>query len=741
MTAAPRRGHRQSRRPPTASRFGRIGLAVALLAVPCAANARPRVGIALSGGGARGVAHIGVLRVLEELHVPIDVVAGTSMGSIVGGLYASGMTPEEIESALLAVDWDDALRDKPPRDQLSFRRKNDDLRYVPDFEVGVGRGGLLYPTGLRSGQKLGFLLRRLALPARATTDFDELPTPFRAVATDIASGEPVVLGSGDLARALRASMAIPSAFSAVEIDGRLLVDGGISNNLPVDVVRAMGADVVIAVDIGDPMLTTEEVRDSLFKILEQTVGMITRANMKSRLAEADLVITPEVAGFAMLGFDRSAEILERGVDKARAMAGDLATLAIPEAEYREWQAARRRTVPPLPIVSEVRFEGNERVDRRVLEALARVAPGTTLDLDAVESDLGRLFGLGDFEAVDFDLADADAGTTAVVYRLREKPWGPSYLRAGLEMNLDTEGRNDLGALARLAMTRLNRRGAEWTTDFKIGGDRYVRSEVYLPLTFQTGWFATAGGSYENRLSPIFEDGRHLANVEVRDSAVGAGLGYTFGDKGEARLAVVRRWVHGHTSTGEPPAEFTPFLGRTVDAGGVVLSGIVDRLDNARIPRRGGLARLDAFQSLEALGAESEYTKVRLRLNRYFTRGRHTAFGSFEGGASPGGELPLFDEHVFGGFFSLSGFAQRELRGQSFAVARLGYLHRFGKRLYAGGYVEAAHADLTTSDVVRNPILAATAVAASDTPVGPVYLGFGDADGGRPTLYLLFGRGF
>src|SRR3954465_12124375 len=433
------------------------GLLLLLAAAPAGAGERPKIGIAFSGGGARGVAHIGVLKVFEELRIPGDYIAGTSMGSIIGGLYASGMTPDEIERAMLAVDWNDALQDRPSRELLSFRRKDEDLRYVPDLELGVGRGGLRYPTGLRSGQKLGFLLRRLTLPVRPVSDFDALPIPFRAVATDISNGEMVVLRQGDLARALRASMAIPSAFSAVEIDGRLLVDGGISNNIPVDVVRSMGADVVIAIGIGEPLLTTEQVRSSLFSILSQTIGMITRANMKPRREQADLVIAPDVGGFGTLAFDRSPEILQRGADKARAMAAGLARFSVSEEEYRRWREARRLAAAPPPAVTAVRFEGETRVDPRVLPNLVRLAPGQQLDMEVVEADLGRIFGLGDFEAVDFDLAEEPGGGAVAIYRVHDKSWGPNYLRAGLLLDTDADGRNDFGVLAKLTATRLNRR--------------------------------------------------------------------------------------------------------------------------------------------------------------------------------------------------------------------------------------------------------------------------------------------
>jgi len=359
----------------------------------------------------------------------------------------------------------------------------------------------------------------------------------------------------------------------------------------------------------------------------------------------------------------------------------------------------------------------------------------------VEEDLGRIFGLGDFEAVDFDLAGDPGGGAVAVFRLHDKTWGPNYLRFGLELNAEAAGRNDLGVLAKLNATRLNRRGAEWTTALQIGGDRSIESELYQPFTFKTGWFAAARAGYENRLTGIFENGQKLADLEVREGRIGADLGYTFGEYGEARLGVLRRWVTARTEAGTLPPEAEPFLDRTIDLGGVQLSAVVDRLDDAKIPHRGGLFRLNAFHSLSALGAEAEYTKVDLDLSRFFTRGRHTVFGMLDGGFSPGSDLPAFDEFTLGGFLSLSGFADKELRGQSFGVARLGYLHRLGRILYVGGYFEAGRVAEVSSDLVSNPILALTAVAACDTPIGPAYLGFGKAEDGERQIYFLFGRSF
>jgi NTE family protein len=733
----------------SARRRSALGLgAAAILALVSAsafaavdpAATRPKIGIAFSGGGAKGCAHVGVLRVLEELGVPVDYAAGTSMGSIIGGLYAAGRTPDELERLMLEIDWADALTDKPGREQLAFRRKDDDLRYLPDIELGLGRGGLRWPTGLRSGQKLNFLLRHLTLPVRTVNDFDQLPIPFRAVATDIGNGQMVVLDRGDLARALRASMAIPTVFSAVEYEGRLLVDGGVTNNVPVDVVRAMGADVVIAIDIGSPLTGEEEVGRSYLKILGQTLGLITRANMAPRLASADVVIVPDVASYGTLEFDAAREIVARGEAEARKLAELLRPYALSPEEYRAWRAARRRPEDPLPTLSEVRVAGNRRVDSRALEPAVRARPGASFSAETTSDDLDRLFGFGDFESVDVEISDGADGSQ-LVYRVHEKSWGPTYLRLGVGFVADFEGSNDLALRAAVNRTRLNALGGEWRTEAQLGSDRRLETELHQPLSFRGGWFVEPAAAYRRRIVPIFEDGERLAELDLTSLASSLDFGYAFGRYGEVRLGLERGWIEGRRLSGTLPPEIADLEGDSVNRAGARLQAVVDTLDSSTLPRNGGLARLTAFRAVESLGADDEYTKVELESSRFRTRGRHTLFGNLDGGTSPGGALPVYDRFALGGFFSLSGFETGELRGDSYALARFGYYRRLGKFLHLGGYVEAARVAAESEDLLENPILGATALLIADTPAGPIYAGIGSAEQGHRKVYLLFGRPF
>ena len=681
-----------------------------------------------------------MLRVLEELRIPVDYAAGTSMGAIVGGLYASGMTPDELDAVILETDWADALRDKPSRDQLVYRRKDDDVRFIPDLEIGVGKGGLKYPTGLRSGQKLGVLLRRFTLPVRSVTDFDQLPIPFRAVATDIATGEMVVLAHGDLAQAMRASMAIPTAFSAVELEGRLLVDGGVSNNVPVDVVRAMGADVVIAIDIGSPLTGVEEVRRSFLKIFSQTLGFITRANMAPRLASADLVITPAVAGFGTLAFEHGREIADLGEAEARRMSDQLRRWAVPEEEYAAWKAQRRRPPDHIPEIIAVRIEGESRVDRRLLERDVRLRPGAPYDERTVRDDLARLYGRGDFEAVDFELRDEQGGAAAV-YRVRDKSWGPNYLKLGLSFDADGEGENNLALLGRLTATQLNARGAEWRTDAQLGSEALLTTELYQPLGFGGRWFVAPNAEARRRQLAIFSSaGERVAEVHASTELARLDLGYSLGSYGEARLGAEWSWLDARRKSGDVPETIEPLLERTIPRAGIRLRSTVDRLDNGYFPKRGGLFKLDVYRGIEALGSEDEYTRLELKLNRFATRGRHTVFGTLQGGGSPGGVLPYYDAFRLGGISGFASFEEGELAGDNYGLLRAGYYYRLNKVLYLGGVLEAANVTTLPEDLLEAPLLSATGLLAAETPAGPFYLAFSSGEGNR-RLYVLFGRHF
>jgi NTE family protein len=732
-------------------------------------GSRPKIGLALGGGGAKGGAHVGVIKVLEELNVPIDYIAGTSIGAIIGGLYASGMTSDELAEALASIDWAEAMQDRPPRRDLNFRRKEDSARYLFDLEVGIGRGGLEWPAGFISGQNLFFLLQSLTIPVADVDDFDELSIPFRAVATDVGNGEMVVLDHGYLATAMRASMAIPGFFSPVELEDRLLVDGGMVNNLPVDVAFEMGADIVIAVDLGEA-LSAREVGRSVVQIYQQTIRMLTRPNVDSRLEISDLVINPGVSGYATMAFDKIVEIMEKGEETTRGMVDEIARYSVAPEVY---QAHRQAQIPPPPEpvrIDFVDFVGNERVDDRVIRKHIRLEAGseltlkmfgddlsellgggsrreerrvkqltgeTPIDLRALFEDLRRIYGLGEFEQVDFGFEERGE-ERGVVIRMREKPWGPNYLHFGLEIATEGSGDTLLQFLVNLTKTTINARGAEWRSDLLVGNNRGAFTEFYQPLDFGGRFFIAPRVDYDAGRIRLFEEGQSRAELDISDTTFGFDFGYQAGTYAEVRLGALSGFGRASVETGTIPPDLEEEL-RDIGVGGARLLVRADRLDSVTIPRKGWSSHFRAFQSLEGVGADSEYTKLEWSGEKFFSRGKHTGFGGGGAGWSTG-DLPIYDEFTLGGFGSMSGYADNELRGQYLGLGRMGYYYRILKSWYVGGWAEAGNTWQVGEPIQFSTLrYSGTVILAKDTLIGPLYVAYAQADAGRNKFYFILGR--
>jgi NTE family protein len=702
------------------------------------AQARPKIGLALAGGGAKGVAHVGVLRVLEELNVPVDYIGGTSMGAIIGGLYASGMSADELEEVLLEIDWADTLEDQTPRKDLAFRRKEDQRRYLMGLELGIKKSGMVWPTGLKTGQKLYFMLQTLTLPVADVHDFDQLPTPFRAVATDIHTGEAVVLDQGNLATAMRASMAIPTAFTPVVLDGRLLVDGGLSNNVPVDVVRDMGADIVIAVDVGAPL--TDRQVESMIQVYQQTMRFLTRRNMEPQLAAADLVITPPgVAQYGTLQFKASEKILATGIEGAREQEEILRQWAVSPEEFQRLQEARVLEPLPAATIDFIGVEGNRRVDERIIRNKIRQQPGDPLDIDAVEKDIRLVYGLGDFKQVSYTLEE-EGDDFGLVIQTEEKPWGPNYLHFGLELATDFAGEFDASFLINMTNTRLNSRGAELRTDLLLGRRRGIISEFYQPLDYKGRWFIAPRLVWGARPYQLFQNLQSIAEFDVTDVHGAVDLGYQFGKYGEARIGLVRGRSDVALKTGSLPEEEVNPEGKH-DVGALETRVIIDRVDHPYFPRNGYLFRGLSFYSSETLGADDEYHRLESDLGLWWTWNKKNTFlATLQGGWSPGGDLPVYDLFGIGGFFSLSGFEANQIPGQYFGVGRLGYFRQIGAKRFLGGWFEAGNAWLDRDQVgFEDLIYTGTVFLGMDTTIGPVYVAYGYADTGNSKFYLFVGR--
>ncbi|MCW7540392.1 patatin-like phospholipase family protein [Aquabacterium sp. A7-Y] len=704
---------------------------------------RPRIGLALSGGGARGAAHIGVLKVLEELRVPVHCVAGTSMGAVVGGAYAAGNTAKEMQRLIRETDWSEVFTDRPPRGELSARRKADDYKGLFAPEFGLRDREILLPRGVVAGVSIENFLRHLAAPAAGIDDFDRLPIPYRAVAADIESGQEVVLGSGSLRQAMRASMAIPGAVSPVEIDGRLLVDGGIANNLPIDLVRSTCADVVIAVNISTPPMKREEITSAL-SVVGQLVNLLGKEKVDRQLAQlgaGDVLVKPELGDITAASFERQLEAIAIGERAARAVAGALGRYSLPASEYAALRAAQVAHPEPLGKVDEIQFEGIERSNPEVLYGLIQSRPGEALDETQLASDLRRIYGRGDFEAVDYRI-DQQPGRRTLVIPVREKSIGPTYLRFGLGLASDLHDGASYNALISYRRTWMNRAGGEWLAEAQIGRDNFLFTEFYQPLERPGRYFIAPYTKIGQSIFGAFEGDHRVAEYRVRDARVGLDLGLVLGTWGELRAGPLLRQVDAKVSTG---STILPRIDARVQGFSVQLFG--DRQDTAWIPRTGHRTAASLFVGTEMDGSQHSYRRFEGLWTGAYSLQQHTLAATLSAGGAAGGRLPIYEGFTLGGPLRLSGYRIGQFFGERFAFASLRYYNRLvqlptllASGVYIGGSAEAGRVDrLYASSGSTGTLWSASVYAAAETFLGPVYLGLGTGGRDHFSLYFLLGR--
>jgi NTE family protein len=710
--------------------------------------ARPRVGLVLSGGGARGLAHVGVLKALEELRIPVDAIAGTSMGAVVGGLFASGMTADEIEQLMRGLDWSAAFRDRPARNTLNFRRKQDDREFLVRFPLGMQAGSIRVPRGLIQGQRLTQTLRIQTMPVAAVEDFDELPTPFRAVAADLETGERVVLERGDLTSAMRASMSAPGVFAPVEVDGRLLVDGGIVENLPVDVAKSMGVDIVIAVDVGFLPVGRKELTSALAVSNQAITIMMLRETGRQRalLSADDVLILPDLGGLQSTDFAAAEKTIDLGLAAMRASTESLARLSLDESPWQAYLAARA-IQPQQPVVHFVRTDRkSERYSERIQAELGPVM-GQPLDPEDLDARLSHFYGSDNFEALDYRLV-REGVLTGIEVSARRKSWGPNFLRFGLELQDDFQGNSSFSAGVRAQVTEVNRFGAEWQTDAQVGANPLFRTEFYQPIGYGSNWFVVPRLSVERQNLDIFEDDRRLATYRVRESAAEFDFGREFGSWGELRGGVIAGEGNRNLLVGDPEDPGLPPRDR-FDRGEFIARFAVDLLDDVFFPRDGELFTLQWNGPREVLGAGANADRLAFDWTHARSWGRNTLIVSAAGGAHVSGPTDqVQDYYTLGGLFDLSGLSPDQISGPHFGIARTIAYRRIGSGqdglfdvpTYLGFSLELGNVWQRRSEAsVDAALFNGSAFAGFDTFLGPVYVAAGFGEGGNKSFYLLLGR--
>ena len=722
--------------------------APAASATSAAPPARPRVGLVLSGGGARGIAHIGVLKVLRDLHVPIDCITGTSMGSIVGAIYATGMPVDEMEKRVLEIDWKEVLRDRPDRKVMTERRKEEESGYLARPEVGYRDGSVQYPSGVLYGQNIEALFSQLTLRGENVSDFTRLPYPFKAVATDIETGTPYVLDKGSLAKAMRASMSVPGAMAPAEIDGHRLLDGGLVQNLPVQLARELCADVVIAVNLGTPLLKGDEI-NSLFAVSAQMVNILTEQNVRASLAQLrpeDILISPELGDISSGSFDRAGDAITAGETAARTRIDALRKLSLPQAQY----LAKLREIRAVPdqsyTISEVRIAPMRHTNPAALEGEIETRPGVTVTREQIEQDVQRIYSRGDYQSVGVRVL-RDGDRNIALFEPREKSWGPHYLRVGLSMTASGASDSGFTIVARSNQTALNAAGAEWVNQLQIGRYAGFLSEFYQPLAAGSRWFVAPRITYKRQSSNLYLGDTDVALYRTSSTTAGIDLGHFVGRLGEARVGLLTGRNDSTVDIGLP---ILPEAKSRIGAWTARFD--IDKLDNINFANEGQRVRLDVLGSRAGLGADSSYTRIALDWAGAYTWRNNTFAANLAIGQEVGeGQIPVFDSFVLGGFQRLSGYGLGRFRAREAAFASIQYrrvikpplglqLGGLLERMYAGASLEAGRINESIDPLTPDGnYYSGSVYIGSDTLIGPVFLGFGYADRDNQAIWLAIGR--
>ena len=709
---------------------------------------RPKIGLVLSGGGARGFAHIGVLKVLEANRIPVDYIGGASMGGLVGAMYAMGKTPAEIEEFVGALDWDKLLQITASFENLSFRRKEDRRNIPAPITLRGKANNLRLPNALNSGHEIALLIDRVTLPYAKVRNFDELPIPFRAVGTDMVRGTSVTLGSGSLSQALRATMSIPAVFSPVEIDGKILADGGLVNNIPTDVVKAMGADILIVVNI-ETQLGDRESLENLTGVLAQIINIASAENSRRSLRQADFIIAPDLENYAISDFTQSGKIIELGRKGAEQKISLIKNLALDDAEWREHLAVRqnRRLPETAPVPTFVAVAGkDDNAAQTITKKLGDKYDNQPLDKakqDELAKDLSDLTGTGRFSSLDYDLTERE-GKTGLLIRtneIGESLSKPTKLELGFDVNSVEADNVNFNLLARLTFFDVGRYGAEWRNDLRLGSNTFLGTEYYRPLA-DTKFFVAPRASYERRKINLFSENTRLAQFAGETVQAGIDLGYSFNSRSELRTGVTVGYESAKRRIGDTALQNLKGGFSSAD-----VRYIYDGLDKAQVPTRGILSRNLVNHYFDSAGADGAFTQAETT-NFIFRRlgDENIAFGFGNAGTTFGGTASPLRQFTLGGPFRLGGYGFEQFRAANYAQGGAGILHNpkifpefLGGKAYVGAWYEGGGAFEKFSRINYRQSVSGGVIA--ETPLGPVFIGGSLNENGRGRFYFSFGKLF
>ena len=704
---------------------------------------RPRIGLALGGGGAKGAAHVGVLTLLEDMRIPIDCVVGTSMGALVGGAYAVGMTAEEVERAIREISWSQAIGFEGWRQKLPMRRKLAGRTYSNNFEFGWRDGSVAAPSGIINSQNVEQTIRHLVARGLGTTDFDRLPIPFRAIATDMMTGEMVVLAEGDLAGSMRASMAVPGVFAPVTMDGRTLGDGGLTRNIPVDIARQTCADVVIAVAVPTPVPPAEALQSPI-TMISRTLDVLIGANERQQLqtlGPQDVGIVVPMGEIGSGSFDKVADAIPLGRRAAEQQRESLRRYSLPLAEYHAWRDSTRRPDSRRVELGEVRVVGLERVEPAYVAAHLGLQSGSSVDQRQLAEAVNEVFSLGDFDSVQYSLV-GDPERPDLRVEVAEKALGPNILRFDLGVAVGTAGGNAFVLAADYLRPWINTRGGEVHGLLQVGRTAAFDLSLYQPLDQLHSWFVEPGVRATRSTEDLYLDDETATRYNF--DAVYAYLegGRVFGTNAELRVGLrngTQRATRDIAFPGLPSVPKEAY-------GGVIASYTYDDRDRDALASNGWLHRLRYYRGLDALGSHREYDRLEGVLMRAWPVGRNLVTAQGAGGANFDGELPFYDLFTLGGPISFPGLGLGQLRGTSYWTGTASYLVKvadisplFGHLFYAGGSLIAGDMSGRVDAVHEPTILGASLLLGGRTPLGPLALSFSTTSTEEWSVVVTLGR--
>ena len=703
---------------------------------------RPRVGLVLGGGGARGAAHIGVLEVLEKLRVPVDCVAGTSMGALVSGAYASGLSPTEMREALAKTNWGDMFQDNPTYSEISYRNKTVSKRFLPGSETGISDKEVSYQGGVVAGQKIKLFFNKLVGADYGERNIESLPLPLSIIATDIGNGDKVVFRDGSLTSAMRASMSVPGLLAPVDYRGHKLVDGGLVDNVPITEARERcQADIVIVVNVGSPLMKAEDV-SSLLSVSVQMVNILTEQNVSRSLAKlkpTDIYIKPDLEGITAGDFNKSSETADRGKAAAEALTDRLKSLSVSEETYAAWVNKITYVKKESPLIHEIQIAGLKMVNPAAVERHLQIKPDTRIhDAAQLDENLMRAYGDGWYEHVDYSLLTTRDRNILRVLPV-EKSWGPDYLRLGF--NLDSNFKQNSSYALRVAYdkTWLNDLGAEMIASVEIGNTPSLTVDFYQPLDAQQHYFGEVSLGFGGNNFDVYQNNEKLAENWREKGFVSIAAGINVGLLGQIRGGWRQTWQSADLQTGTPSTAFPAESNQSY--GGEFLALDFDQMDRLYFPTKGWSAALSYFN------AEDEgYSKLLANVRIAYPLGNYVLGGRLSYQGSPKGELPAHNAGMLGGFGNLSAFAYNELAGDNIRYAGVSIEKIIGRfplglsgDMRAGLLLETAKIGIPYTETQLNGWLNSTTLyLGGQTPFGPAYLGYGRSNTGTANIYLFIG---